>query len=89
VFNAAIEIAKKRIPQYERTHVGHGIGLELYEPPIITPTTDIILEVGMIFNIEPPYYELGLGGFQVEDTVVVTDKGFRLLTTLDRDLGIL
>lgn len=89
LFNVAIEVAKRRIPKYERTHVGHGIGLELYEPPIITPTTDIILEVGMVFNIEPPYYELGLGGFQVEDTVVVTDKGFRLLTTLDRDLGIL
>lgn len=89
LFNTAVEVARKRIPKYERTHVGHGIGLELYELPIITPTTNIILEAGMVFNIEPPYYELGLGGFQVEDTVVVTDNGFRLLTTLDRGLWVL
>lgn len=86
LFNIAVEVARKRIPDYRRTHIGHGIGLELYEPPAITPTTDIILEEGMVLNIEPPYYELGLGGFQVEDTVVVTDKGFRFLTTLSREL---
>jgi Xaa-Pro aminopeptidase len=86
LFNVAIEVAKKRIPEYNRTHIGHGIGLELYEPPIIASTTDIILEEGMVFNIETPYYELGLGGFQVEDTVVVTENGFRFLTTLGRNL---
>jgi len=86
LFNIAIEAAKKRIPDYRRTHIGHGIGLELYEPPTITPTADTTLEEGMVLNVEPPYYELGLGGFQVEDTVVVTDKGFRFLTTLDRGL---
>lgn len=46
----------------------------------------LVLEQGMVLNVEPPYYELGLGGFQLEDTVVVTDKGFRFLTTLGRDL---
>lgn len=86
LFNVAIEMARKGIPEYQRTHIGHGIGLELYEPPSINPTSDIILEEGMVFNVEPPYYELGLGGFQVEDTVVVTDKGFRFLTTLNRGL---
>lgn len=86
LFKTAIEEAKKRIPNYRRTHIGHGIGLELYEPPVISAAVDIILEEGMVLNVEPPYYELGLGGFQVEDTVVVTDKGFRFLTTLDRDL---
>ncbi len=86
LFNVAIEVARQRIPEYNRTHIGHGIGLELYEPPSINPASDVILEEGMVFNVEPPYYELGLGGFQVEDTVVVTDKGFRFLTTLDREM---
>ena len=86
LFNVAVEVARRGIPEYQRTHIGHGIGLELYEPPSINPASDIVLEEGMVFNVEPPYYELGLGGFQVEDTVVVTDKGFRFLTTLDRGL---
>ena len=86
LFTAAVEVARKGSPEYQRTHIGHGIGLELYEPPSINPASDIILEEGMVFNVEPPYYELGLGGFQVEDTVVVTDKGFRFLTSLDRGL---
>ncbi len=86
LFNAAVKAARKGIPDYRRTHIGHGIGTELYEPPSINPDSDIILEAGMVINVEPPYYELGLGGFQVEDTIVVTDDGFRYLTTLDRGL---
>jgi len=86
LFEVALRAAQKRIPEYKRTHIGHGIGLELYEPPLIAPTSDIILEGGMVLNVEPPYYELGLGGFQVEDTIVVTDSGYRFLTTLNRDL---
>ena len=86
LFNRAIETTRKRIPEFNRTHIGHGIGVELYEPPNITPTSEVILEEGMVFNVELPYYELGLGGFQIEDTIVVTDSGFRFLTTLDRGL---
>jgi len=86
LFNVAVAAARKGIPDYRRTHIGHGIGLELYEPPSINPDSDIILEPGMVINVEPPYYELGLGGFQVEDTIVVTDNGFRYLTTLDRGM---
>lgn len=86
LFNVAVKAARKGIPDYRRTHIGHGIGIELYEPPSINPDSDIILEAGMVINVEPPYYELGLGGFQVEDTIVVTDDGFRYLTTLDRGL---
>ena len=86
LFNAAVEAARKGIPEFQRTHVGHGIGLELYEPPSINPASDIILEAGMVINVEPPYYELGLGGFQVEDTIVVTEDGFCFLTTLDRGM---
>lgn len=86
LFNVAIEAARKGIPEYRRTHIGHGIGIELYEPPSINPASDIILEPGMVINVEPPYYELGLGGLQVEDTIVVTGNGFRFLTTLERGL---
>jgi len=43
----------------------------------------------MVINIETPYYEMGFGGIQVEDTVVVKSDGFEYLTSLDRDLLVL
>ena len=43
----------------------------------------------MVVNVETPYYELGFGGVQVEDTLVVTKNGYRLLTQADRNLFIL
>ncbi len=86
LFNRAIEVSRKRIPEFNRTHIGHGIGVELYEPPNLTPTSEVVIEEGMVFNVELPYYELGRGGFQIEDTLVVNKNGFRLLTTLDQGL---
>ncbi len=86
IFNAAVAAARKYIPEFKRTHVGHGIGLELYELPFLRPESETVLEEGMVFNVEPPYYELGLGAFQIEDSLVVTNKGYRSFMTLDRGL---
>ncbi|MHB1654090.1 MAG: M24 family metallopeptidase [Desulfitobacteriaceae bacterium] len=68
------------ILDYERHHCGHAIGMEVYEPPTIAPTVTQALEEGMVFCLETPYYELGWGGIQVEDTLVVTADGCRLFT---------
>ncbi|MBX3030931.1 MAG: aminopeptidase P family protein [Chloroflexi bacterium] len=87
VFTGAVErVRESGIPHYQRHHVGHGIGIETYDLPILTPSTDIPLEPNMIFEVETPYYELGFGGAFIEDTVLVTDGEARILTTLDRDL---
>ncbi len=40
----------------------------------------------MVINIELPYYELGLGGLQIEDTLVIRPGGHELLTTASREL---
>jgi Xaa-Pro aminopeptidase len=77
------------IPHYRRQHVGHGIGLELYDPVLLTPGNDDVLEEGTIVNVETPYYEFGLGAVQVEDPFVVGAAGNRLLTTLDRNLRVI
>jgi len=74
---------RNNISHYSRHHCGHGIGIELHELPNIAPNDDTILEEGMIINIESPYYELGFGGMQVEDTMLVTNKGKELFTTID------
>lgn len=87
LFHVIVDAVRENgIPRYERHHCGHGIGLEGYETPLIAPQDETVLEQGMVLCIETPYYELGLGGLQVEDMVVVTDDGCELLTQLDRQI---
>ena len=89
VFHGAVErVRESGIPDYQRHHVGHGIGIEFYDLPILTAATEIPLEANMIFEVETPYYELGFGGAFIEDTVLVTGEEAQILTTLDRDLMV-
>lgn len=90
VYDVSIAAVREAgIPHYRRHHVGHGIGLDTYDPPVLNASTDTVLEPGMVFEIETPYYELGFGGIQVEDTVLVTEDGARLLTQTPRELLVL
>lgn len=73
---------------YRRQHCGHGIGLDVYEPPIVQPGVETPLEAGMTFCFETPYYEINWGGMMVEDTLVVTDDGVRMLTDRGRGLTV-
>ena len=66
--------------------MGHGIGLDGYEVPALTASSTDVLQPGMVMCIETPYYELGLGGFQVEDTVRVSETGVESFMTLPREL---
>lgn len=90
LFDLAVKAARTSgISDYQRHHVGHGIGIYPYDPPSIRPTTHTLLEEGMVINIETPYYEMGLGGIQIEDTVLVKKGGFEYLTSLSRELRTL
>jgi Xaa-Pro dipeptidase len=90
VFTAGVEGTRRAgIAAYERAHCGHAIGLEIYEYPLLAPGVDTVLEPGMVLAIETPYYELGTGGFQPEDIVLVTEQGCELLTTPDENLVVL
>jgi Xaa-Pro dipeptidase len=89
IFTAAVEAVQKGgISHYRRQHVGHAIGLELYDDIVLAPNDNRTLEEGMVFCVEVPYYELGKGGFQIEDTVVVTRDGFEFLTHMERKLFV-
>lgn len=90
-------VRESGIPGYQRHHVGHGIGIELYDHPLVQAafaTSEISglgrlnepLEPGMVLNIECPYYIIGKWGMNVEDTVVVTENGYEYLTRLRRTL---
>jgi len=89
VFDAAVAgVRAAGIPDYQRHHVGHAIGLETYDSFLLAPRDETVLEEGMVMNIEVPYYELGVGGFNPEDAVLVTSKGHELLSTISRELRI-
>lgn len=91
LFHRAIEVVEGTggPAPYRRQHCGHGIGLEVYEAPIVRPQSPTPLEPGMTFCFETPYYEVGWGGMMIEDTLVVTDDGIRLLTDRARGLTVI
>lgn len=87
VFEIAESVTQKNgLPHYKRHHTGHGIGMATYDAPSIVPGSTVPLEEGMTLCIETPYYEIGWGGVQVEDTIVVRKDGAEYLTKSSREL---
>lgn len=72
------------------THsTGHGLGLEIHEPPRLGKKDKTKLAPGMAITIEPGVYIEGWGGIRIEDVVLVTEKGCEVLTPLSKELRTL
>jgi Xaa-Pro aminopeptidase len=69
--------------------VGHGVGLEIHEAPLLGPATDGRLADRSPVTVEPGVYLPGRGGVRIEDTLVVRAGAPELLTTTTRDLLVL
>lgn len=72
------------------THsLGHGVGLEIHESPMLSPKSEGILPVGATFTVEPGVYINGEFGVRIEDTVLMTENGAERLFSDDKNLIIL
>ncbi len=66
--------------------LGHGIGLDIHEQPVLSPRSKGVLEPGHVVTVEPGIYLPGLGGVRIEDDVLVTARGRRVLSDLPKSL---
>lgn len=74
--------------EHEFTHgTGHGIGLYIHEPPILSRRCVAVLKPNEVVTVEPGLYRGGVGGVRIEDQVVVTDTGCRILTLSPKELS--
>ena len=73
-------ISDKGMGSFFLHSLGHGIGRETHEIPAISQNSKIRLEKGMVITVEPGVYIPGWGGVRIEDTVLITKNGCKVLT---------
>lgn len=72
------------------THrLGHGVGLEIHEPPDVSSTSEAIAQPGMAFTIEPGIYLMNQFGVRIEDVVLVTEDSVDVLNRYTKELKII
>lgn len=69
--------------------VGHGVGLEINEPPVFTPRSKEVLETGMAFALEPKFVLPGIGAVGIENTYIVHDDRLEKVTLCEESLIVL
>jgi Xaa-Pro dipeptidase len=72
--------------EYFIHRTGHGLGLEVHEPPYIMEGNPEPLAPGAVFTVEPGIYLPDRAGVRIEDDVVITKDGARSLTSFSREL---
>ena len=70
--------------EYFVHRTGHGMGIEVHEPPYITASSEVVLDEGMVFSIEPGIYLPGRFGLRLEDIVILRADGPEILSDLPR-----
>lgn len=93
LYDKAMEVVKKHDfadrfmgSKQQAKFVGHGIGLEINEAPVLAPRVKTELEAGMVFALEPKIVILGVGAVGVENTWLVTKEGVEKLTICNEEI---
>jgi Xaa-Pro aminopeptidase len=79
-------LQKAGLGRYFSHSTGHGVGLEIHEPPRVASGDTAVLKPGMVITIEPGAYVPGRWGVRIEDMVVVTERGCDVLTSTPKEL---
>jgi Xaa-Pro aminopeptidase len=74
------------LEKYWKHHSGHAIGLRYHEGPFLDIGDDTVMQPGMVFTVEPGFYDSALGGYRHSDTVLITNDGIELMTYYPRDI---
>ncbi|MGV8094468.1 MAG: M24 family metallopeptidase [Mangrovibacterium sp.] len=93
LYDLAMELTRKnKLEPYfmgtrqQAKFVGHGVGLEINEPPVLTPRSKEELEPGIVFALEPKYVIPGVGAVGIENTYLVTPLGLEKLTEVEENI---
>ncbi len=79
-------LAEYRLERHFNHGLGHGIGLDIHENPRMGSGSLVTLEPGMVVTVEPGVYFPGIGGIRLEDDVLVTESGTRVLSCMPRTM---
>ncbi|MGC2211243.1 MAG: Xaa-Pro peptidase family protein [Candidatus Korobacteraceae bacterium] len=79
------ELKRAKLDRYFTHSTGHGVGLEVHEVPRLAAGNDAVLQPGMVITIEPGAYVPGKYGVRIEDMVLVTERGYEVLTPVGKE----
>lgn len=79
-------ITEQGYGEYFGHSTGHGLGMEVHEAPSLAPRSTTTLEAGMVVTVEPGIYIEEIGGCRIEDDIVLTETGNRVLTHAPKEL---
>ncbi len=94
IFDACYDVliekgVQEHVPGLER--VGHGVGLDVHEPPSIARDSEVLVEPNMVLTVEPIFWDQPnheVGNFAIEDIVVVTEDGHEVISKFPNELFI-
>ena len=93
LYNIAMEaVVKNNLEPYfmgtkqQAKFVGHGVGLEINEPPVLTPRSKELLEPNIVFALEPKFVIPEVGAVGIENTYLVTQDGLEKMTILEEEI---
>ncbi|HWB20243.1 MAG TPA: Xaa-Pro peptidase family protein [Phycisphaerales bacterium] len=81
-------ITKAGYGKYFNHGLGHSFGMDIHESPFFNSLqTDVTLQPGMVMTVEPGIYLPGVGGVRIEDDILVTGNGVKVLSSWPKDLN--